>query len=74
MLTEEIIIVSGSVESEIRGSASVRDDQMIQDVRNGCTALVFNIYSFKASQQLVMLPRHNNDSMHVSTAGSERTI
>ena len=67
-------IVSGSIESEIRGSASVRDDQMTQDVRNGCTALFFNIYSFEASQRLVMLPRLNNDSMHVSTVGSERTI
>ena len=67
-------IVSGSVDSEIRGSASVRDYQMTQYVRNGCTALVFNIYSFEVSQQLVMLPRVNNDSMHVSTAGSERTV
>jgi predicted outer membrane repeat protein len=67
-------IVSSSVESEIRGSASVRDDQKIQDVRNGCTDLVFNIYSFEASQQLVMSPRLKNDSIHISTAGSERTI
>ena len=39
-------IVKGYVESEIRGSAPVCDDQKIQDVRNGCTTLVFNIYSF----------------------------
>ena len=67
-------IVSGFIESEIRESASVRDDQMIQDVRNGCTDLLFYIYSFEVSQQLVMSPRLNNDSIHISTAGSERTI
>ena len=36
-------LVSGSIESEIRGSASVRDDQKFQDVINGCTPLVFNV-------------------------------
>ena len=65
-------IVSGSIKSEIRGSAPVRDDQRIQDVINGCTALVFNIYSFEASQQLIMSPKLKNDS--TSTADSERSI
>ena len=65
-------IVSGSIESEIRGSTTIRDDQKIQDVTNGCTASIFNIYSFEASQQLIMLPSHlKHDSNH---AGSERSI
>ena len=67
-------IVSSSIESGIRGSASVRKDQMTQDVRNGCTVFIFNIYSFEASQQLIMSPRLNSDSIHISTACSERTI
>ena len=67
-------IVSGSIKSEIRGSAPIREDQKIQDVINGCTALVFNIYSFEVSQQLIMSPKLNNDSIYISTAGSERSI
>ena len=58
-------IVKGYVESKIRGSAPVRDDQKIQDVRNGCTTLVFNIYSFAVSQQLVMSPQLKNDSIYI---------
>ena len=67
-------IVKGYIESEIRGSAPVRDDQKIQDVRNGCTTLIFNIYSFAVSQQLVMSPWLKDDSIYISTAGSERSI
>ena len=67
-------IVNSSIESEIRGTASVRDDQRIQDVRNGCTTLIFNIYSFEVSQQLVMSPRLEKNSIYISTAGSERSI
>ena len=41
-------IVNGSIVSEIRnGLAKIRDDQKIQDVQNGCTTIVFNIYSFE---------------------------
>ena len=65
-------IVSGSIESEIRGSTTIRDDQKIQDATNGCTVSIFNIYSFEASRQLIMSPSHlKHDSNH---AGSERSI
>ena len=49
-------IVNGSIESEIRGSVLIRDDQKIQEVLLDCIALIFNIYSFEASQQLIMSP------------------
>ena len=67
-------IVSGSIESEIRGSTTIRDDQKMQDVTNGCTASIFNIYSFEASQQLIMSPQLKSDSIYISTAASERNI
>ena len=65
-------IVPGSIVNEIRGSASVRDDQKIQKVMNGCTTLVFNIlYSFEVSQQLVMSPQLKTDNIYT---GLERSI
>ena len=39
-------IVNGSIESEIRGSVLIREDQKIQDEINSCAALIFDIYSF----------------------------
>ena len=66
-------IVKGSVESEIKGLAPIRDNQEIQDVINGCTTLIFNIYSFTVSQQLVISPRLINDSIYISTADSEQS-
>ena len=63
--------VNGTVKSEIRGSISlIRDDQKIQDVINDCTPLIFNIYSFKASQQLIMSPQLEKDSMYISSKRS----
>ena len=35
-------IVNGSIVSEIRGSAQIRDDQKIKEVINGCTAFFFS--------------------------------
>ena len=65
-------IVSGSIKSEIRGSVQIHDDQKIQDVINGCTALIFNIlYSSEASQQLIMSPQIESDNIHTS---SEKSI
>ena len=68
--------VYGSIVSEIRGSAQIRDDQKIQEVINGCTALVFNIYSFEASQQLVMSPRLKKSwrKYNTSTKHSEKVV
>ena len=63
-------IVNGSIESEIRGSVLIRDDQKIQHVKNGCTPLIFNIYSFEASQQLIMSPQLEKDSMYISSKRS----
>ena len=65
-------IVSGSVVSKIGGSMQIRDDQKIQNVTDGCTPLLFNIiYSIEASQQLTMLPKLNEGSIH---RGLERSI
>ena len=64
-------MVNGSIVSEIRGHILICDNQKIQDAINGCTPLVFNIYSFEASQQLVMLPKLKKDSIYT---GSERSI
>ena len=64
-------IISGSIKSEIRGSAPFRDDQKMQEALNGCTTLVFNIYSFEASQRLIMLPQLKGDSIYIY---SERSI
>ena len=37
--------VNDSIVSEIKGSVLIRDDQKIQDVKYGCTPLIFNVYS-----------------------------
>ena len=49
--------VNGSIVSEIKYSVLIRDDQKIQDVKYGCTPLIFNVYSLEASQQLVTSPQ-----------------
>ena len=52
--------------------AKIRDDQKIQDVQNGCTTIVFNIYSFEVvSQQSIISPKLKNESIYV---GSERSV
>ena len=38
----------------------------IQDVMNGCTPLVFSIYSFDMSQELIMLPQLKQDSIYAT--------
>ena len=54
--------MNGSIVSEIRGHVLFRDDQKVQNVRNGCSPLIFNIiYSLEVSQQLVMLPQFEED-------------
>ena len=59
--------VSGFIKSEISGSVQIRDDQKIQAVVYGCTSLSFNIiYSFEASQQLIMSPLIKNRIYRVS--------
>ena len=65
---------NGFIKSEMRGSALIRNDQSTQEVLNGCTALIFNIYSFEASQQLFLTPKLKDDSTHIVTAGFERSI
>ena len=69
-------IVNGSVESEIKGRRNVitHDDQMIQDVINGCTPLSFNIYSFKPSQQLILSPYLKTGSLYKVTEISKTRI
>ena len=64
-------VVNVSIVSEMRGQVLIRDDQRIQNAINGCTPLVFNIYSFESSQQLIMLPQLKKDSMYT---GSEMRI
>ena len=67
--------MNGSIKSEIRGLAQIRDDQRIQNEIKGCTPLIFNIYSFKASQQLIISPQPKNDSMiHITTESSKKSI
>ena len=43
----------------------------MQEALNGCTTLVFNIYSFEALQRLIMLPQLKHDSIYIY---SERSI
>ena len=66
--------VYGSIKSEIRGHVLIRDDQKLQEAINGCTALIFNIYSFEYSQQLIMSPLFEEDSFYISTESSKRSI
>ena len=46
---------NGSIKSEIRGHILIRDDQKFHTV-NGCTPIIFDIYSFKYSQLLIISP------------------
>ena len=62
--------VNGSIKSKIIGSVLSRDDQKIQDV-NGCTPLIFDIYSSKASLQLIMSPQLE---MYTSTVSPKRSV
>ena len=64
----------GSIESQIRGSVLIRDDQKIQKVLNGCTHLIFNIYSYEVSLQLIMSPLLEKDSIYAITESSKRNI
>ena len=75
LLIEGNHIVNDSIKSEIRGLAQIRDDQRIQNEIKGCTPLIFNIYSFKASQQLIISPQLKNDSIiHITTESSKKSI
>jgi predicted outer membrane repeat protein len=80
-ITLDIIIVDqgnnpidGSIESEIRGHVLIRDDQKFHNVINGCTPIIFDIYSFKYSQQLIISPWFEEDSLYIITESSKRTI
>jgi predicted outer membrane repeat protein len=63
--------IYGSIESEIRGHILIRDDQKFQNVMNGCTPIIFDIYSLTYSQQLIISPWFEDDSI---VEGSKRTI
>ena len=68
-------IVSGSIESEIRGSVQIRDDQKIQKIINGCTQLILTIlYSLDTSQQLILSPQLDEGSTYITTVRSKRSI
>jgi predicted outer membrane repeat protein len=68
--------VDGSIKSEIRGHVLIRDDQKFHSVINGCTPIIFDIYSFKYSQQLIISPWFEQyiNSLYIVTENSKRTI
>ena len=67
--------VNGSIVSVITGHVQIRDDQKMQNVKNACTSLIFNIiYSFEASQQIIMSPQLKNNSMYITKESSKRSI
>ncbi|MCG8625627.1 MAG: hypothetical protein MJE68_26960, partial [Proteobacteria bacterium] len=66
--------IDGSINSDIRGHVLIRGDQKFQNVINGCTPIILDIYSFKYSQQLIMSPWFEEDSSYTFTKSSKRTI
>ena len=61
--------------SEINGHVQIRDDQRTQNVKYGCTPLIFSIiYSFDASQQMIMSPQLINNSRYITMGKSKRSI
>ena len=66
--------IDGSIKSEIRGHILFRDDQKFQTVINGCTPILFDIYSFKYSQLLVISPSFEQGSSYIIMASSKRTV
>ena len=67
-------VVNGSIRNEIRGQVMIHDDQKFQDVINGCTPLMFDIYSFKYSQQLIISPWFEENRFFIITEGSKKYI
>ena len=68
--------MNGSIENEIRGSVLIRDDEKIQNEINGCTPLIFNIFSFEVSQTLIVSPQFKKHSiiLYAITENSKRSI
>ena len=68
--------IDGLIKSEIRGHILTRDDQKFHSVINGCTSIIFDIYSFKYSQKLIISPQFEEDSVYniIITENSKRTI
>jgi predicted outer membrane repeat protein len=66
--------IKGSIKSEIRGHVLIRDDQKFHSMINGCTPIIFDIYSFKYSQQLIISPWFEKGSLYIITERSNRTI
>ena len=65
--------IDGSIKSEIRGHVLIRDDQNVHTV-NGCTPIIFDIYSFKYSQLLIISPWFEQGSSYNITESSKRII
>ena len=66
--------IDGSIKREVRGHILTRDDQKFHSVINGCTPVILDIYSFKYSQQLIISPWFEEDSVYITTESSKRTI
>ena len=67
--------IDGSIKSEIRGHILINDDQKFQNVINGCTPIIFDVYSFKYSAQLIISPWFSKDSFVGSIiTESSRTV
>ena len=65
--------IDGSIKSEVTLHVLTRDDQKFHSVINGCTRIIFDIYSFIYSELLVISPRFEEGSSYIIT-GSSRTI
>ena len=66
--------IDSLIKSDIRGHILIRDDQKFHSVINGCTPIIFDIYSFKYSQLLVISPWFEQDSPYITTENSNRTV